>query len=121
MSGTAIETSASVVVRASVVKGGLRVGGRPFTMAPSRDEPGGEVIATMGISSDLHRAAVEALEDMLAILGKWYGLTPEEGGYVLSSVVGGNLRISEIVDEPNYVVTLTMPKSIGGEWMGNPR
>ncbi|GGP20774.1 acetamidase [Thermocladium modestius] len=115
VSGTAIETSASVVVRASVVKG-LRVG-RPFTMAPSRDEPG-EVIATMGISSDLHRAAVEALEDMLAILGKWYGLTPEEG-YVLSSVVG-NLRISEIVDEPNYVVTLTMPKSIG-EWMGNPR
>jgi len=26
--------------------------------------------------------------------------------------VAGNLRISEIVDEPNFVVTLTMPKAL---------
>jgi len=30
---------------------------------------------------------------------------------VLSSVAG-NLRISEIVDEPNFVVTLAMPKAL---------
>jgi len=34
-----------------------------------------------------------------------------EEGYVLSSVVG-NLRISEIVDEPNFVVTLSIPKRV---------
>jgi acetamidase/formamidase len=47
---------------------------------------------------------------MLALLGRLYGLSPEEA-YVLSSVAG-NLRISEIVDEPNFVVTLTMPKAL---------
>ena len=107
VTGTAIETSATVRIRVSVVKGlGIR---RPFTVAPIRDEPT-EVIATMGISSDLYQAARDALEDMLAILNRLYGLTPEEG-YVLSSVIG-NLRISEIVDEPNYVVTLTIPKNV---------
>ncbi len=64
----------------------------------------------MGISNDLYQAARDALEDMLTILNRLYGLTPEEG-YILSSVIG-NLRISEIVDEPNYVVTLTIPKNI---------
>ncbi len=67
----------------------------------------------MGISSDLYQAARDALEDMLTILNRLYGLTPEEG-YVLSSVIG-NLRISEIVDEPNYVVTLTIPRNIVGK------
>ncbi len=107
VTGTAIETSAIVRVRVNVVKG-LTIR-RPFTIAPQRDEHT-EVIATMGISNDLYQAAKDALEDMLIILGKLHGLTPEEG-YVLSSVIG-NLRISEIVDEPNYVVTLTIPRSI---------
>ncbi|MGC8607379.1 MAG: acetamidase/formamidase family protein [Vulcanisaeta sp.] len=107
VTGTAIETSATVRIRVNVIKGlGIR---RPFTVASIKDEPT-NVIATMGISSDLYQAARDALEDMLTILSKLYGLTPEEG-YVLSSVIG-NLRISEIVDEPNYVVTLTIPRSI---------
>ncbi|MFP3320416.1 MAG: acetamidase/formamidase family protein, partial [Acidilobus sp.] len=55
-------------------------------------------------------AARQAVEDMLALLGRLYGLSPEEA-YVLSSVAG-NLRISEIVDEPNFVVTLAMPKAL---------
>jgi acetamidase/formamidase len=104
--GTAIETQADVRLRVEVVKG-LNIR-RPFTVAPTHGE--GEVIATMGITDDLYEAARQAVEDMLALLGRLYGLSPEEA-YVLSSVAG-NLRISEIVDEPNFVVTLAMPKAL---------
>lgn len=106
VTGTAIETQANVRLRVEVVKG-LNIR-RPFTIAPTYEE--GEVIAAMGISNDLYEAARQAIEDMLALLGRFYGLSPEEG-YVLSSVVG-NLRISEIVDEPNFVVTLSIPKRV---------
>ncbi|EQD66200.1 hypothetical protein B1B_06221 [mine drainage metagenome] len=37
------------------------------------------------------------------------GLTDEEA-YVLCSVAG-NLKVSEIVDEPNYVVSMTLPRN----------
>ncbi|AFZ69952.1 putative acetamidase/formamidase [Caldisphaera lagunensis DSM 15908] len=106
--GTAIETSAEVKLKVKVIKD-LKIK-RPFTISPNKDDFKGEVIAAMGISSDLYQAAKDAVNDMIELLNRQYKLSYEEG-YVLSSVIG-NLRISEIVDEPNFVVSLVIPKYI---------
>ncbi len=106
--GTAIETSAEVKLKINVIKG-LNIK-RPLTISPNKDDFKGEVIATMGISNDLYQAAKDAINDMLDFLNKQYKLSYEEG-YVLSSIIG-NLRISEIVDIPNFVVSLVIPKYI---------
>lgn len=105
--GTAVETSATVRIRARVIKN------TPisFPRALTRLNESGERIVTMGISEDLHDASVKAVKNMFSELSK-YGLSDEES-YVLISVVG-DLRISEIVDEPHFLVSVTMnPEIIG--------
>jgi acetamidase/formamidase len=103
--GTAIETSARITVRIRVHKNTeLKT-----PMMETSEEEVGERVVTMGISNDLYSAAKEALLQMIHYLGD-RGFTPEEA-YVLCSVAG-NLRISEIVDEPNYVVSLVLPKEL---------
>ena len=47
---------------------------------------------------------------MIEHLGKRYGLSPEDA-YLLSSVAC-DLRISEIVDLPNWVVSFYLPLSL---------
>jgi acetamidase/formamidase len=63
----------------------------------------------MGIAKDLKDASRLALLNMIDELSH-YGLTGEES-YILCSVCG-NLSISEIVDEPNYVVSMSIPLQI---------
>ena len=103
--GTAIETSARVSVRIRLHKNAKFK--KPIIT--TSEEEVGERIVTMGISNDLYVGAKEALLQMIDYLSE-RGFTPEEA-YVLCSI-GGNLRISEIVDEPNYVVSLVLPKNL---------
>ena len=72
----------------------------------------GPYYATMGIAPDLMEATKKAVRKMLAYLVREHGLTREEA-YVLSSVAL-DLKISEIVDAPNWVVSAFMPLSIFG-------
>jgi acetamidase/formamidase len=104
--GTAIETSAEAIVRFRVLKG-ERIA-YPRARIPPIAEP--ESIMTSGISRSLKQAAIIAVEEMIDDLGRMHHLSAEEA-YVLCSVAG-NLKVSEIVDEPNFVVSLTLPRNI---------
>lgn len=105
MCGTAIETSARVSVRIRLHKNAKFQ--KPFIV--SREDEVGERVVAMGISDDVYTGAKQALLQMMDYLSE-RGFTQEEA-YVLCSVAG-NLRISEIVDEPNYVVSLVLPKDL---------
>ncbi len=104
--GTAIETSGTMTARARILKG-LKTE-YPAARVPQRNIP--DSIVTMGISSDLRNASVIALRQMIALLHREKALSETES-YILCSVAG-NLQISEIVDEPNFVVSLALPEDI---------
>lgn len=99
--GTAIETSATVKLKAKVEKGSSIL----FPRAVARYNENGERIVAMGISEDLHDASAKAVKNMISELEN-HGLTSEES-YMLMSVAG-DLRISEIVDVPHFVVSATI-------------
>ncbi|MCL5679464.1 MAG: acetamidase/formamidase family protein [Candidatus Thermoplasmatota archaeon] len=103
--GTAIETSAEAVIGIRVIKGKTINYPRAYSKGPA----GGDVTVTMGIAGDLKDASRLALLNMIDELSH-YGLTGEES-YILCSVCG-NLSISEIVDEPNYVVSMSIPLQV---------
>ncbi len=65
---------------------------------------------TMGIGSDLMEAAKDAVRDMINLISSKYGLKREDA-YILISVVG-DLRICEVVDKPNWIVTAHLPRDI---------
>ncbi|MHB8573881.1 MAG: acetamidase/formamidase family protein [Dehalococcoidia bacterium] len=66
--------------------------------------------ATTGHGPDLTEAARNAVRHMIAHLCDRHGFTPDEA-YVLCSVAV-DLKISEIVDAPNWIVSAFLPKSI---------
>ena len=109
--GTAIESPMSVALTFDLVKGANLAFPRFETAGPvSRhvDERGYH--ATTGIGPDLMRCAQDAVSGMIDLLGKAHGLSPVEA-YMLCSVCA-DLRISEIVDQPNWVVSLYFPKIV---------
>lgn len=111
VSGTAIETPMRALVRLTVRKD-LHVTGPEFIAAPDphaalRD---GARYATDGIGPDLLTAARDALRRMIEWLGREHGLEPIQA-YLLASVAV-DLRISEIVDMPNFIVTAYCPLGI---------
>jgi acetamidase/formamidase len=108
---TAIETGATATVRLSLV-GDAQLAAPEF-------QTGGPLIprtnarpwhATTGISDSPATAAREAVRGMIHYLGRTYGLTDEQA-YVLCSVAV-DLKISEAVDAPNWVVSAFLPLSI---------
>jgi acetamidase/formamidase len=111
VSGTAIETPMRAVVRLTVRKD-LHVTGPEFLAAPDPHAAlrNGPRYATDGIGPDLMTAARDALRRMIEWLGREHGLDAMQA-YLLASVVV-DLRISEIVDVPNYVVTAHCPLGI---------
>ncbi|KAJ2984705.1 hypothetical protein NUW54_g10410 [Trametes sanguinea] len=60
--------------------------------------------------SDIREATRAAVRHMIEFLVAEYGLT-RENAYILCSVAG-DLRMHEVVDMPNYVIGMMMPKSI---------
>lgn len=115
--GTAVETSIKATLRLTVHKD------RPWVKAPQFEcpprskedaladieEDKGEY-ATMGLDADMHEATRKAVRSMIEWLVNTKGLTREEA-YILTSVAG-NLRLSEVVDMPNYGVVMAMPLKV---------
>ncbi len=109
--GTAIESPMVVTLKFTLTKGAnLRRPQFSIPSPPTRrvDERGYHV--TTGIAPDLMQAAKDAVRDMIDYLGKEHRLAPDLA-YTLCSVAG-DLRISEVVDVPNWVVSAYLPKSI---------
>jgi acetamidase/formamidase len=106
--GTAIETPMRARIRLTVRKD-LHVTGPEFEAAadPHAVLRNGPRYATDGIGPDLMTAARDALRRMIEWLGREHGLEPMHA-YLLCSVAI-DLRISEIVDVPNFVVTAYCP------------
>lgn len=55
-------------------------------------------------------AARAAVRNMIDLLGQRHGLSPLDA-YMLCSVAG-DLKVSQIVDAPNWTVSFYMPDSI---------
>jgi acetamidase/formamidase len=109
--GTGIETPVRALVRLTVRKD-LHLTGPEFVAAPDPHASlrGGARYATDGIGPDLMTAARDATRRMIEWLGRTHGLDPIQA-YLLCSVTV-DLRISEIVDMPNFVVTAHCPLGI---------
>lgn len=108
---SAIEASASGSAHVRLHKG--RSIPAPQLDIPGPFRPGADAAgcyATMGVGPDLMAAARDAVSAMIDHLGRTYGLDPLDA-YVLSSVAV-DLRISEVVDAPNWVVSAYLPKAI---------
>jgi acetamidase/formamidase len=107
--GTAIETPMRALVRLTVRKD-LHVTGPEFLTADVPATPGGRRYATDGVGPDVMGAARDAVRRMIDWLGREHGIAPVDA-YLLTSVAI-DLRISEIVDMPNVVVTAHCPLSL---------
>ncbi|KIJ62453.1 hypothetical protein HYDPIDRAFT_94414 [Hydnomerulius pinastri MD-312] len=115
---TAIETPMEVTVRLTVRKD------RPYTTTPhfsttvkstpsgAASSSGEEYYCTTGVDSDIREATRSAVRNMIAYLVTEHGLERIEA-YMLCSVAG-DLRMHEVVDMPNYVIGMMMPKSVLG-------
>ena len=109
--GTAIETPMRATVRLTVHKD-LHVSEPQFlTAGPLAHRTNtGSYYATDGIAPDLMEAARNAVRHMIDHLSRTHGLSRSDA-YMLSSVVV-DLKICEIVDAPNWVISAFLPQSI---------
>lgn len=80
----------------------------PGPVSRHNDSKGYDVAT--GIGLDLMQGARDAVSGMIDLLSKRHGLSPVEA-YLLCSVAG-DLRISEIVDMPNWVVSFCFPRVV---------
>lgn len=109
--GTAIESAMDVVLTLDLVKGANLKMPRFTTPGPVTrhlDAAGYEV--TTGVGPDLMEGARMAVAEMVELLAARHGLPPVEA-YMLASTCG-DLRISEIVDAPNWVVSFYFPRVV---------
>ncbi|KAJ7654220.1 hypothetical protein B0H17DRAFT_1163540 [Mycena rosella] len=108
--GTAIETPMKVSVRLTVRKD------RPYTKTPHFSTPkiseNEEYYCTTGVDADMREATRAAVRHMIEFLGAEHGFGRVDA-YMLCSVAG-DLRLHEVVDMPNYVVGMMIPRSILG-------
>lgn len=108
--GTGVETPARTVLEIELVKN------RPIT-APILETPPaarriGAALVTTGIGPDLLAAARDAARSLVDETVRRTGLSPVQA-YILASLTA-DLVISEIVDLPNFVVSLHLPLDVLG-------
>ncbi|MDX7950591.1 acetamidase/formamidase family protein [Lichenihabitans sp. Uapishka_5] len=109
--GTAIESQMDVELTLDLVKGANLKSPRFTTPGPvTRHLDGMGYEATTGVGPDLMTAARESVMRMIDLLGAEHGLAPVDA-YILLSVCG-DLRISEIVDQPNWLVSFYFPRIV---------
>jgi acetamidase/formamidase len=109
--GTAIESPCSLAAKFELVKNVNLPFPRFTTAGPvtrHMDAKGYE--ATTGIGPDLMVAARSAVMGMIDLLSARHSMRPVDA-YMLCSVCG-DLRISEIVDMPNWVVSFYFPRIV---------
>ena len=114
---TGIETLMAVTVRFGVIKNAVIASPRAVVPAadPSQEAMTTEMLShgyyhTTGSGPDLMEDAKNAVRDMVDWLVGDQQLSLHEA-YVLCSVAG-DLKISEAVDAPNWVVSMTLPRGI---------
>ena len=108
--GTAVESPIGVSLRLDLIKDAAPP--TPTILAPptARPAPTGPAFITTGIADDLMTAARDATRHMIDHIAGEYGLSPELA-YCLCSIAA-DLRISELVDAPNWVVTMHLPTGV---------
>ena len=109
--GTAIESPIDVALKFDLIKGANLRMPRYVTPGPVSDhfdKKGYEV--TTGIGPDLMTGARTAVMEMIELLSKRFGYAPIDA-YMLCSVCA-DLRISSIVDVPNWVVSFYFPRIV---------
>ncbi len=109
--GTAIESPMDVALRFELVRDANLPFPRFSTPGPVTnhlDAKGYEV--TTGIAPDLMAAARGAVSGMIDLLATNHAMTAIDA-YLLCSVCG-DLRISEVVDAPNWVVSFYFPRVV---------
>jgi len=99
---TGLEISANVLLKLNLLEG-------KQIRFPRAVTGHGKYLLAMGISPDLYEASKFAMEEMVAEL-EGRGFSGAEA-YMLCSLVG-DLKISELVDEPNHVVSMTVPVEV---------
>lgn len=108
--GTAVETSMAATATLRLHKGDS-IPAPMFDMpAMAENQKNEGYIVTTGVGSDLMEGAKDAVRFMIDRLRKKAGMD-ETLAYALCSIAG-QLKISEIVDQPNWVVSFYIPKSI---------
>ncbi|HET7413059.1 MAG TPA: acetamidase/formamidase family protein, partial [Pararhizobium sp.] len=109
--GTAIESPMNAVLKFDVVKQANLKMPRFTTPGPVTrhlDAKGYEV--TTGVGPDLMEGAKAAVTQMVDLISGRYNIDPVEA-YMLVSACA-DLRISEIVDMPNWVVSFYFPRCV---------
>lgn len=109
--GTAVEASMEATVRFKLHKGKTIQEPRyeiPGPPTPEADSKGYYV--TTGYGEDLTQASKKAISYMIEHLTETYRMTDEEA-YMLCSLAV-DLRINEIVDAPNWLVSAFLPNAI---------
>ncbi|HEY6238389.1 MAG TPA: acetamidase/formamidase family protein, partial [Thermoplasmata archaeon] len=105
--GTGIETPARVRLQVDLLKGGST--GSPRLVTPIPPSPPGRWIVTEAVGPEPRSGARDATEQMILELER-YGIAAAEAYLLLS--VAGQLRLSEVVDEPNWVVSMLFPEEL---------
>jgi acetamidase/formamidase len=108
---TGIECPAAASLRFTVHKGRSIPAPQFLTagsLTPRVDSAG--FYGTTGVGPDLYAAAQDAVRAMIAHISTTYDLAPEDA-YVLSSLCV-DLKISEIVDAGQYVVSAVLPLAV---------
>jgi acetamidase/formamidase len=114
---TAIETLMAVTCRFKVIKNtiiespqAIVPSANPTDMGLTKDMLAKGFYHTTGVGPDLMANAKKAVRAMIEWLVRDQGLSLHEA-YAICSVAG-DLKISEIVDIPNWVVSMTVPRGI---------
>ncbi len=111
--GTAIESPMTVTLRFDLLRATPLKFPRlvvPGPVTRHLDARGYEVAT--GIGPDLMRCARDAVSGMIDLLGAQHGMAAVDA-YMLCSVCA-DLRISSIVDAPNWLVSLYLPRVVFG-------
>ena len=109
--GTAIESPMNAVVTLDLVKNENLETPRFTTPGPvTRHLDGKGYEVTTGIGKDLMEGAQGAVSQMVDLLAARYNMNVVDA-YMLCSVCG-DLRISEIVDMPNWIVSFYFPRLV---------
>jgi len=106
--GTAVETAMRVTVTVDVRRD-LHVRRPQLDVALGGGQANVHHVTT-GVGPDLYAAARQVVMDQIDYLARTYGLDPQLA-YCLCSVAG-HLRISEVVDAPNWVVACYLPTDV---------
>jgi acetamidase/formamidase len=109
--GTGLECEATVTLRFGLQKGReipeleFRM---PSRMTGSWNAAGWHCVTRHG--PDLMENTKNAIRGMIAYLGREHGLSPQEAFVLCSACV--DVKISEVVDAPNWIVTAALPLGI---------